>query len=515
MGGPEVDKVMYRWENNGTLETRPKSSSTPAFEEVLESIGSRGKFQTRLIIVFICVGPCINMMSVNLFYLAMQTPNHWCHVPGRENTSLSLEEWKNITIPREGPSFSKCLMYNESDVLHLSNRTESVKCQYGWEYDKTWFTRTAPSQMNWVCDNQQAINDILFYSQNIGVALGLLFGYIGDMYGRRPQQFLCLVAHVASRLLIVLAPDVLVLFILAESLVSAVAGPLLESALAVGLELTDVRYRTTVNRYASCSMATGMMATGLVAWVMPDWTYCLSFATGSCLALLLFFSWFPESPRWLACRGRQQETMRLLRRIAATNGTTVPPLAFAVVRTLGKSKTDRRGFLSLFSSRNVFKNSVLLIIARSVYLLTMFSPVLAVSSLSVNPFLTVAAQGGAQFVSYCVANFCASRIGRRWSGVAAPLLAAIASGVIFCMLTVDIAGPALVAMIMVMQFSTTISFSVANLQSVEVHPTCLRQIAACVEWAIAGVAMSALPYLALMVIGIKLKNCGTEIGNML
>ncbi|XP_047111910.1 solute carrier family 22 member 21-like [Schistocerca piceifrons] len=190
--------------------------------------------------------------------------------------------------------------------------------------------------------------------------------------------------------------------------------------------------------------------------------------------------------------------MRLLRRIAATNATTVPPLALSVVRTLGKSKTDRRGFLSLFSSPNVFKNSVLLIIARSVYLLTMFSPVLAVSSLSVNPFLTVAAQGGAQFVSYCVANFCASRIGRRWSGVAAPLLAAIASGVIFCMLTVDIAGPALVAMIMVMQFSTTISFSVANLQSVEVHPTCLRQIAACVEWAIAGVAMSALPYLALM-----------------
>ncbi|XP_049956439.1 solute carrier family 22 member 21-like [Schistocerca serialis cubense] len=51
---------------------------------------------------------------------------------------------------------------------------------------------------------------------------------------------------------------------------------------------------------------------------------------------------------------------------------------------------------------------------------------------------------------------------------------------------------------MLMQFSTIGNLGMVNLQSIEVHPTCLRQIATSVEWAVAGVAMSSLPYLALM-----------------
>ncbi|XP_049862042.1 solute carrier family 22 member 7-like [Schistocerca gregaria] len=221
-------------ERTGIPECSTKAKAAPAFEEVLEAIGSRGKFQTRLNIVFVCFAPCFDMMSLNVFYLAMQTPDHWCYVPGREFSNLSIEEWKNLTIPREGASFSKCLMYDQSDVTDSGGSREPVKCQHGWEYDDTWFSLTVTSQMNWVCDNQQPVNDVLFYSQIIGVALGLLFGYMGDMYGRRPQQLLCLSAHVVSRVLVVLSPHVLPLFILAVSLVSAAAGPMLESVFSVG-----------------------------------------------------------------------------------------------------------------------------------------------------------------------------------------------------------------------------------------------------------------------------------------
>ncbi|XP_049862043.1 solute carrier family 22 member 7-like [Schistocerca gregaria] len=329
-------------ERTGIPESNTKTKASSAFEEVLEAIGSRGKFQTRLNIVFVCFASCFDLMSVNVFYLAMQTPDHW-----------------------EGALFSKCLMYDQSDVTDFGGGREPVKCQHGWEYDDTWFSLTVTSQMNWVCDNQQSVNDVLFYSQIIGVALGLLLGYIGDMchlemqaeltladarYGRRPQQLLCLSAHVVIRVLVVLSPHVLPLFILAVSLVSAAAGPLKESVLSVGLELTDIKHRTAVNRYACCSMAVGMMLAGLVSWALPNWNYSLS--------------WFPESPRWLACRGREQEALAILRRIAATNGSTAPPFALQVIQTVGNSKTDRRGFLGIFSSWNVFRNTVILIVAR-------------------------------------------------------------------------------------------------------------------------------------------------------
>ncbi|XP_047112503.1 solute carrier family 22 member 7-like [Schistocerca piceifrons] len=495
IGNGELQTLEVR---TGIHECSTKTKASPAFEEVLDAIGSRGKFQTRLNIVFVCFASCFDLMSVNMFYLAMQTPDHWCYVPGRELSNLSVEEWKNLTIPREGASFSKCLMYNRSDVTDFGGSREPVKCQHGWEYDDTWFSLTVTSQMNWVCDNRQAVNDVLFYSQIIGVALGLLFGYIGDMYGRRPQQLLCLSAHVVSRVLVVLAPHVLPLFILAASLVSAATGPMVESVLSVGLELTDIKHRTAINCYASCSMAAGVMLAGLVSWALPNWNYSISFAALSCFALFFFFSWFPESPRWLACRGREQEALAVVRRIAATNGSTVPPFALQVIQTVGKSRTDRRGFLSIFSSFNLVRNTTLLIIARSVHLLAIYSLVIAVSRLSVNPFLGIVAQGAAKLPAHFMVNYFAARFGRRWPSVGSALLAALASLLIFCLLTEHIAGAAIVMATMLMQFSAVAGMGMANLQSIELHPTCLRQIATGVEYAVAGISMSSLPYLALM-----------------
>ncbi|XP_049809007.1 solute carrier family 22 member 7-like [Schistocerca nitens] len=469
----------------------------PAFEEVLDSIGSRGKFQAKLNVVFNFVGPCINLISVYVFYLAMQTPDHWCHVPGRENTNMSLTEWKNFTIPREEDSFSKCQMYNQSDDIHSSSKNP-VQCQHGWDYDDTWFSLTVPSQMNWVCDNRHIINDVLFYAQNIGVALGLLFGYIGDMYGRRPQQFLCVAAHVISRLLLVLTPDVLPLFILAQSLISGAAGPMIESALSVGLELTDIRHRTTLNYFSSSSLGLGIMASAFLAWPLRNWNYFVSCSAAFCLALFLFFRWFPESPRWLACRGREEDALRLLRRIATTNGGQLPPYARQVMRNVGTAQRDRKGFLSLFSSWNVFKNSVLLIMARSTHLLTLQSIVMMSGGVGVNPFLSVAAQGAIQLPAYCVVHYTAARFGRRWSAVGSALLSGIAAAAVSFMLTANVSGLAITVMMVITQFFTTGTNGMANLQSVELHPTCLRQIAACVEWTAAGVVMSALPYVALM-----------------
>ncbi|XP_047113210.1 solute carrier family 22 member 12-like isoform X2 [Schistocerca piceifrons] len=410
-------------ENEEISKNRRNPKVALAFEEVLDSIGSRGKFQTRLNIVFNCFGPCFNMMSVNVFFLAMQTPDHWCHVPGREHVNVSLEEWKNFTIPRAGNSFSKCLMYNQSDAVNWSSAAP-IKCQHGWDYDETWFSLTVPSQMNWVCDNQQPAKDVLFYAQNIGVAMSLLFGYIGDMYGRRPLQLFCLVTHVISRLLLVLTPDILVLFILAESIVSAAAGPMLESTLSVGLELADIRHRTTLNYISSCCLGVGFMAAGFLSWLLRNWNYFMY-----CTAALFF---------------------------------------------------------------------TLILFSRSAHLLTQFSLVLLAGGVGVNPFLTVVAQGAVQLPSGSVVHVCAARFGRRWTAVGCALLAGVTCAATFCMLRAGIIGLAITVMAAITQFFTTGTITMANLQSVEVHPTCLRQIAACVEWAVAGVVMSAVPYVALM-----------------
>ncbi|XP_046994245.1 solute carrier family 22 member 13-like [Schistocerca americana] len=253
--------------------------------------------------------------------------------------------------------------------------------------------------------------------------------------GRRWQQFLCLAAHMISRVVLILAPSIPMLFAVGVSLVAAASGPMFESSLSVGLELTTIKHRTTISAMACLCAGAGMMAAGLVAWIMPYWNFLFLFAALCCLALFSFFRWFPESPRWLACRGRQEEALSLVQRIAAANGTAVPPLTQRVLRNVARSKRDRKGLLSIFSSWNLFKNTTVLVIVRSVHVLTMFSLVLRAGGVSANPFASVAAQGAAQLPGYLAVRHCASRFGRRWSAVAAPVLAAAVGSAMILLMT--------------------------------------------------------------------------------
>lgn len=70
------------------------------FDSLIEKIGNDGKFQRRFDIVynFILV-MCVSMPYLNII-LAMTIPDHWCYLPGREMTNLTIEQWKEMHIPR-------------------------------------------------------------------------------------------------------------------------------------------------------------------------------------------------------------------------------------------------------------------------------------------------------------------------------------------------------------------------------------------------------------------------------
>ena len=81
-------------------EKHHEDHSEGAFEEVMQEVGNNGPFQRRFNYLFnIGLVVCASMVYMNII-LAMNVPDFWCHVPGRENTSMSLELWKNLTLPR-------------------------------------------------------------------------------------------------------------------------------------------------------------------------------------------------------------------------------------------------------------------------------------------------------------------------------------------------------------------------------------------------------------------------------
>lgn len=71
-----------------------------AFDKIMEMVGNNGIFQWRFNFIYNAAMVVFGGMSFMNMILALSVPDHWCHLPGRENTNYTLEQWKNLTLPR-------------------------------------------------------------------------------------------------------------------------------------------------------------------------------------------------------------------------------------------------------------------------------------------------------------------------------------------------------------------------------------------------------------------------------
>lgn len=71
-----------------------------AIDSLMETVGYNGPFQRRFNILFNVVMVLFASVAYNSMIFTFATPDHWCHVPGREHTNLTADEWKHATVPR-------------------------------------------------------------------------------------------------------------------------------------------------------------------------------------------------------------------------------------------------------------------------------------------------------------------------------------------------------------------------------------------------------------------------------
>jgi MFS transporter, OCT family, solute carrier family 22 (organic cation transporter), member 4/5 len=70
-----------------------------AFDKIMEIVGNDGKFQ-KVFNHFYNVGlVCFASMAFMNIVMVLNEPDHTCKVPGRENFSLSVDQWRNLTLP--------------------------------------------------------------------------------------------------------------------------------------------------------------------------------------------------------------------------------------------------------------------------------------------------------------------------------------------------------------------------------------------------------------------------------
>lgn len=70
-----------------------------AFDKIMEVVGNDGKFQRVFNHIYNVGLACFASMAYMNVILVLNEPSHNCRLPGRENFSLGLDQWRNLTLP--------------------------------------------------------------------------------------------------------------------------------------------------------------------------------------------------------------------------------------------------------------------------------------------------------------------------------------------------------------------------------------------------------------------------------
>ncbi|GAA4089170.1 MULTISPECIES: MFS transporter [Actinomadura] len=153
---------------------------------------------------------------------------------------------------------------------------------------------------------------------SVGMLVGaLVAGRLADRIGRVRMVVLCVALTALSSLGIVFAPGFAVFLLLRFVQGLGIGGEVPVAATYIN-EIARAGHRGRFVLLYELVFPAGLMAASVLAtWVVPNMGWRAMFAIGALPALLvvLLQRRVPESPRWLAARGRDADAERTMRRI--------------------------------------------------------------------------------------------------------------------------------------------------------------------------------------------------------
>ncbi|KAL0870444.1 hypothetical protein ABMA27_005441 [Loxostege sticticalis] len=450
------------------------------YERALSEVGQNGKFQKRFDIFYNFIFTSLWAIAYNSIILALVIIPYSCQLPSKPE-NVSGMEWKSRYIPTYYDNstgkvaFSRCQIYINPDE---SNETKACDV---YSYNKTWYKSTVPSENNWICDDELKVAHIFAYSK-IGEAVGsVIFGWFGDIYGRRLSYVLSLFLLVLGRLISVLTSPWYILFVAGCVLAWFPSWTVVQSATVISMEISAPERRSTIATLRTLGYSTGMCIMPLIYWWLGDWKTFMIVTTSTQLPFLLFSWKILESPRWLWVEGKPKDCVKELNRIAKVNKTKMETeTKEEIFMTKATKTTEAFRPLSLFSSRRLAINTILQLYLWASVSLSYTVLLLSSSEKSDgNPFLEFTWQSMAEVPATFLGAWLADNLGRRHAGATAYSVSALMWILIFfreCGTSTWLqewwVGSTLV---IVNRLATTVSYYVIYLFNMELYPTCLRQ----------------------------------------
>ncbi|XP_016961208.1 carcinine transporter [Drosophila biarmipes] len=479
------------------------------FQTLMEKAGNHGRYQTLYNFMFVGGLACSGAMIYMNIILALNIPDHWCTVPGRENTNFTLEEWRDITLPKQADNrgretFSNCLMFqtNFSEITdwsawNTSQRTKTTEaCQNGWSYDKTWYESTIPTDHNWVCAKDLFVTNVFVVGRVTEVAGSFILGQMGDSCGRRFVYYISVVFCSLGRFGSIMCTSSYTWFLIMTGIVGLTVNSLFQSPQIIGMEISREEDRSRIAFFQSCGWSVGTTLMPLLYWWLRHWDSFMWLTSIPTATSLLFSKYVIESPRWLISKRRFREAIVQLQKIAKINGHRFDMTEKELTEIYSRDKQEvTYGMASLFASWRLARNTIIMGFSWCVVAVSYFTLVLFSSRMAGNPFLNFLYQSVVEIPAYVVGRYLGDTYGRRFTNSVSFLVAFVTCLPIIVYATDERYESLMIYLATFIKFLNALTFFTANLQCLEIYPTCMRQTGVALGTILANAIGVLAPYL--------------------
>ena len=295
---------------------------------ILPYIGEFGRFQ-KILVGMIFVIYFAMSYQILIIYFSTMIPMWECN----GNSSVCLF---NGTLASDDRS--RCNM-SRSEWHYTEETHYSIATQFDIKCDEEWMLELTSA--------------IFFVGWGVGA---IIYGWLGDKFGRKILLFPSVTAIYVVCFVSAFMPNISLIIICRLIIGTLMPGAVVQSTILMA-ELVGNRHRPISGLMPMLAYPVGYCVLALKAYLLKNWKLLSIICTVPYIWILGFYTFIPESVRWMQIHGRNEDVMNVFRRIAEWNKKTLPQnIVLSSVDGL-QEKSNESGIF--FKSHKIAKQTII------------------------------------------------------------------------------------------------------------------------------------------------------------